>query len=276
MRSEEAAVAEVQESAPAGIDVSVPHSARIYNFWTGGKDNFAADRAMAEAIEAAIPSIRTMALANRDFVLRAVRYLVDEAGIRQFVDIGTGIPASPNVHDVAQRIAPDARVVYVDNDPIVLNHARALLVSNSRGVTEYIDGDVRDPASILDSPELRAAIDLGKPVGLLLIAVLMLVREDDKPLESVRAILDALPAGSYVVITHPTGDFDPPAMKMVVDTATGGGMTFVARSREQIEEYLAGWELVEPGLVPVLTWRPDAPVANPHAAYYWAAVARKR
>ncbi|GAA1737237.1 SAM-dependent methyltransferase [Luedemannella helvata] len=268
-------MAGVEERAPVGIDVSVPHSARIYNFWTGGKDNFAADRAMAQAIEGAIPSIRAMAMANRDFVLRAVEYLSREAGIRQFIDIGTGIPASPNVHETAQAIAPGSRVVYVDNDPIVLAHARALLVSNSLGSTAYIDGDLRDPASILDTPQLRTTVNLDEPVALLLVAVLMLVREEDNPLAAVRSFLDKLAPGSYVVITHPTGDFDPPAMKTVVETATHGGMTFVARSREQVEEYFAGWEFVEPGVVPVLAWRPEDRPDDEYAAYYWAGVARK-
>jgi hypothetical protein len=265
-----------REWAPPGIDTSVPHSARMYDWWIGGKDNFAADRAMGSAFAEAIPSIRTMALANRDFMHRVVRYLAGEAGIDQFLDIGTGIPTRPNVHEIAQEMAPQARVVYVDNDPIVLVHARALMVSGDRGRTAYIDADLRTPEKILSDPTLAETLDLDRPVGLLLVAILMLLADQDDPWGRVATLLDALPSGSYVAISHPGQDFNPEAMAAVVAAATGGGMTLVPRVRADVARFFAGWELVEPGCVPVLAWRPTGEQpADPGAAYYWAGVARK-
>jgi hypothetical protein len=262
--------------APPGIDTSVPHSARMYDWWIGGKDNFAADRALGAAFAQAIPSIRTMAMENRRFLHRVVRFLTAEAGLRQFLDIGTGIPTSPNVHEIAQEIAPDTRVVYVDNDPIVLVHARALMVSGDLGTTEYIDADLRDPRRILSDEALTNTLDLTRPVGLLMIAILMLVSDEEDPWGKVRALLDALPSGSYVAITHPGQDFDPEAMAGVVAAATQGGMTLVPRVRDDVARFFADWELVEPGVVPVMAWRPEGkPPADPNAAYYWAGVARK-
>jgi hypothetical protein len=265
-----------REWAPPGIDTSVPHSARMYDWWIGGKDNFAADRAMGATFAEAIPSIRTMAQANRDFMHRVVRYLAGEAGIGQFLDIGTGIPTRPNVHEIAQETDPQARVVYVDNDPIVLVHARALMVSGERGRTAYIDADLRAPQKILSDPTLTETLDLGRPVGLLLVAILMLLADQDDPWGRVATLLDALPSGSYVAITHPGQDFNPEAMAAVVAAATGGGMTLVPRVRADVARFFDGWELVEPGCVPVLAWRPaGGQPADPGAAYYWAGVARK-
>ena len=262
--------------APPGIDTSVPHSARMYDWWIGGKDNFAADRALGAAFAQAIPSIRTMAKENRRFLHRVVRFLAAEAGIRQFLDIGTGIPTSPNVHEIAQEIAPETRVVYVDNDPIVLVHARALMVSGDRGTTEYIDADLREPRRILDDEALGDTLDLSQPVGLLMIAILMLVSDEDDPWGKARTLMDALPSGSYVAITHPGQDFNPEAMAGVVAAATQGGMTLVPRVRDDVARFFADWELVEPGVVPVMAWRPEGqPPADPNAAYYWAGVARK-
>jgi hypothetical protein len=265
-----------QEWAPPGIDPNVPHSARIYDWWIGGKDNFAADRAMGEMFVQAIPSIRTMARENRDFMERAVRYLTREAGIRQFLDIGTGIPTRPNVHEVAQQIAPGARVVYVDNDPIVLTHARALMVSGEHGETAYIDADLRHPEKILADGSLQSTLDLTEPVGLLLVAVLMLVRDEDDPWAKVRTLMDELPSGSYLAITHPTQDFDAEAMAAAVGAASQGGMTLVPRTQADVIRFFGDWELVEPGVVPVKSWRPDGePPADPTSAYYWAGLARK-
>jgi hypothetical protein len=267
---------EDRESGPPGIDTSVAHSARMYDWWIGGKDNFAADRAMGAAFAQAIPSIRTMARENRNYLERVVRYLVGEAGIRQFLDIGTGIPTQPNVHEVAQLINPDARVVYVDNDPIVLVHARALLVGGDPGTTAYIDADLREPEKILTDPTLTASLDLSRPVGLLMVAVLMLVSDEDDPWGKARTLMDAVPSGSYVAISHPSQDFNPDAMAGVVTAAERGGMTLVPRTRADVERFLAGWELVEPGMVPVMAWRPEGePPVDPDAAYYWAGVARK-
>ena len=265
-----------QEWAPPGIDTSVPHSARMYDWWIGGKDNFAADRAMGQMFIQAIPSIRTMARENRNFLERVVRYLGDEAGIRQFLDIGTGIPTRPNVHEVAQEIAPETRVVYVDNDPIVLVHARALMVSDERGQTAYIDADLRKPEQVLADATLKQTLDLDKPVALLMVAILMLITDDDDPWAKARVLMDALPSGSYVAITHPGPEFNPEAMATVVGAATQGGMILVPRTRDQVARFFEGWELIEPGVVPVMGWRPEgSPPEDPNAAYYWAGVARK-
>jgi len=263
------------EVAPPGVNINVPHSARMYDYWLGGKDNFAVDRAVAEAIIKAIPGMRYMAGENRKFVHRAARDLVAKEGIRQFVDIGTGIPTRPNLHEVAQQIAPETRVVYVDNDPIVLVHARALMISTEEGRSEYVSADIRHPESILTEQVLAETLDLTKPVGLTLIAILMLLSDEDDPWSLVDQLRDAMPSGSVLAITHPTADFNPDEVGQAVAAATGAGMTLVARTREQVQRFFGDWEMLEPGLVPVSGWRPDEPVDNPEAAYYWAGVARK-
>lgn len=276
MATDPAAGPTENERVPPGIDTTVAHSARMYDWWIGGKDNYAADRALGAMFAEAIPSIRTMARENRNFLERVVRFLAGEAGIRQFLDIGTGIPTSPNVHEVAQQVAPESRVVYVDHDPIVLVHARALMVSGEFGATEYIEADLRQPEQILGHPALARTLDLDQPVGLLMVAVLMLMADEDDPWGCARTLMDALPAGSYVAITHPGQDFDPQAMGAVVAAATQGGMTLVPRVREDVRRFFGDWELVDPGVVPVMAWRPEGdPPADPNAAYYWAGVARK-
>ncbi|GAA2882498.1 hypothetical protein Acy02nite_78200 [Actinoplanes cyaneus] len=263
------------EVAPPGVNPNVPHSARIYDYWLGGKDNFAVDRAVGEAMIQAIPGMRYMAGENRKFVHRAARDLVAKEGIRQFLDVGTGIPTSPNLHEIAQTIAPETRVVYVDNDPIVLVHARALMLSHPSGRSEYISADIRDPRSILDDAVLTDTLDLTKPVGLTLIAILMLLADEDDPWSTVAELRDAMPSGSCLAITHPTADFDPGAVEQAVAAATGAGMTLVARTQEAVARFFGDWELLDPGLVPVSAWRPDMQVDNPQAAYYWSGVARK-
>jgi hypothetical protein len=248
----------------------------MYDYWLGGKDNFAVDRAMAEALIGAIPTLRTMAAENRRFVHRAARHLVESAGIRQFLDIGTGIPTRPNLHEVAQEIAPETRVVYVDNDPIVLVHARALMVSAAQGRSEYVHADLCEPERILADPALIDTLDLSQPVGLTLIAILMLLNDADDPWGKVSVLMDALPSGSYLAITHPTQDFNPEEMGAAVAAANAGQMTLVPRARADVERFFGDWELIEPGLVPVMAWRPEGePPADPYAAYYWAGVARK-
>jgi len=263
------------ENAPPGVNPEVPHSARIYDYWLGGKDNFAADRRVGEAMLQAIPGMRAMAAENRKFVHRAARDLVDKEGIRQFLDIGTGIPTRPNLHEIAQRIAPETRVVYVDNDPIVLVHARALMVSSAQGRSEYIAADIREPESILTEKALLATLDLTQPVGLTLIAILMLLADRDDPWALVARLRDALPSGSILAITHPTADFNPAAVGEAVAAARGAGMTLVARTKDEVARFFGDWELLEPGIVPTSAWRPDAPVDDPEATYYWAGVARK-
>jgi hypothetical protein len=191
------------------IDTSVPHPARRYDYLLGGKDNFAADRAAADEIVKRHPTARLSVRENRWFLHRAVRWLAGQ-GIGQFLDIGTGIPTSPNTHEIAQRSDPAARVVYVDNDPLVLAHARALLGGDPRGRTAYLEADLREPRAILDDPQLRETLDLGRPVGLLLIAVLHFVRDDDHPRKIIRTLVDELPDGSHVVASHATGEYMPP------------------------------------------------------------------
>jgi len=261
--------------APPGIDTSRPHSARVYDYWLGGKTNFAVDRAMGEAVEQAIPTIATMARENRKFLGRAVRYLAGEAGMRQFLDIGTGIPTEGNVHEIAQQIAPEARVVYVDNDPIVLAHARALMVSGDMGRTAYIHADVREAKQILANPALTEILDLSQPVGLMLVAVMMLVPDHDDPWGKVDTLRDAMPSGSYLAFSHHGVEFNPEAMAGNVAAAAQGGVTLVPRTKEDVQRFFGDWELVEPGVVPVMAWHPDTSPDDPDAAYLWAGVARK-
>ncbi|MET8154174.1 SAM-dependent methyltransferase [Actinoplanes sp. NPDC049668] len=251
------------------------HSARLFDYLLGGKDNFAVDRAVGEAIKAAVPGVPMMVRANREWMLRVTRFLTRQAGIRQFLDIGTGIPTTPNLHQAAQGIAPHCRVVYVDNDPLVLAHARALLTSDPRGRCEYVDADLRDIDQILTSPALAGTLDLTQPVAIVLASVLMLLTDDDNPTAIVAKVRDWAPPGSYLAISHPTADLDPDAMAAIVDITTSSGMTFVPRSQEQVTEMFGDWDLVEPGLVPVLAWRPQAPPDDPEAAYYWTGVARQ-
>jgi hypothetical protein len=263
------------ETGPPGVNINVPHSARIYDYWLGGKDNFAVDRAVGEAMMQAIPGMRYMAGENRKFVHRVARDLVGRHGIHQFLDIGTGIPTRPNLHEIAQRTDPEARVVYVDNDPIVLVHARALMVSTPQGRSEYISADLRDTSSILDDKMLQDTLRFDRPIGLTLIAILMLLADADDPWSKVADLRDAMPSGSCLAITHPTADFAPDEVNAAVEAATAAGMTLVARDRPAVERFFGDWQLLEPGLVPVSSWRPDGPVENPEAAYYWAGVARK-
>lgn len=260
------------------VDTSTAHEARMYDYWLGGKDNFAPDRALSDMIEERIPTIKTMARANRAFLVRSVRWLAAEAGIRQFLDIGTGIPTAPNVHQVAQQIYRTARVLYVDKDPLVLAHARALMSSTPEGRTAFVLGDFLDIDAVLDAPELRATLDFDQPVALLLIGVLMYfdAEEGHNPYPIVRRLVDRLPRGSYVALTHPTGDFDPVPVADVRVMCRQAGISFTPRSRSEAARFVEGLEVVDPGVVPMLTWRPDdGPPADPTAVYYWAAVARK-
>jgi hypothetical protein len=263
------------ERTPPRIDTTVAHSARRYDYWLGGKDNFAADRESGDAIAAAFPSIRTAVLENRRFLRRAVAFLTGEAGMRQFLDIGTGIPTSPNVHEVAQEIAPAARVAYVDNDPIVLAHARALLNSSPEGATAYIDADLREPEKILNDPDLRRTIDFGQPVVLILVAILHFVPDADDPYGIVARLLDALPSGSYLVGSHATADELAP--QLAAEIAAGRHGSGQLRSRAEFARFFDGLELVPPGIVSVSEWRAEhEPQPRPTVAdtAVWGAVAR--
>ncbi|MEU4817121.1 SAM-dependent methyltransferase [Micromonospora aurantiaca] len=242
------------------IDTTVAHPARRYNYWLGGKDNFQADRDSGDAMAARFPTIRISALENRRFLRRAVRHLAGEAGIRQFLDIGTGIPTADNTHEVAQSTDPRARVVYVDNDPIVLAHARALLTSSPEGATAYLDADLRDPERILAHPDLRRTLDLSQPVALMLLAVLHFVPDGEDPYAIVGRLLDALPAGSYLAASHATHDHLPEEVAAEAKAAArGGGPHGVInlRSREEVVRFFDGLELVEPGVCSVAEWRAD-------------------
>jgi len=234
-----------------------PHPARVYDYLLGGKDNFAADRAAAEAGLRANPNSRIPPRENRAFLGRAVRYLAGEAGISQFLDIGTGIPTSPNVHEVAQQIEPRARIVYVDNDPIVLTQARALLTTGPEGRIAYIDADLRDIDAILGSAELQRTLDLSKPVGLLLIAVMHFIPDEDDPWALAARLLAALPSGSYLALSHLTGDFDPAAWAGVVAVYRRSGVTMQVRPKPDVERFFAGLDLIDPGVVSLPQWRPD-------------------
>ncbi|GII93444.1 SAM-dependent methyltransferase [Sinosporangium siamense] len=261
------------------INTSIAHSARVYDYWLGGKDNFAADRALGDAMVQAIPTLPVMARANRDLLGRAVRYLTQKAGIRQFLDIGTGIPTAGNIHDVSQSIAPESRVLYVDHDPIVLAHARALMASRPEGRTEFIMADLREPEAILAHPTLEKILDLDRPVALMLVAILMYFDNEDDPYTLVRTLLDALPSGSYLTITHPTADFDPESTGAAVAAATQAGIKLVPRTKAEVEKFFAGLEVVSPGVVPVLSWHPgeanEWPADDPNSVWYYAGVARK-
>ena len=260
------------ESAP--FDTSVAHVARVYNYWLGGNDYFAADRAAGEQAIKAFPDIVLSARANRAFLARTVRFLAGEAGIRQFLDIGTGIPSANNTHEVAQSVAPDSRIVYVDNDPIVLTHARALLTSDPAGATNYIDADLREPEQIL----ARAAqvLDYDRPVAVMLMAILQHLQEEDDPYQVVATLMAAMPSGSYLALSHPAKDIDAEAMAKMADSLNkmmAEKVTF--RDRPAVARFFDGLELIPPGMVQASKWRPatDAEAASPAAL--WAGVARK-
>jgi hypothetical protein len=259
---------------PAEIDTSVAHPARVYDYWLGGKDNFAADREAGDRVLEATPGLRERVRANRAFLVRAVRYLAAEAGIRQFLDIGTGIPSANNTHEIAQQVAPDSRVVYVDNDPIVLTHARALLAGRPEGSIQYIDGDVRDVASII-----RAAaktLDFTQPVALLLLGVLHLVQDAEGPYELVATLMDALPSGSYLVISHPASDIHPGQAEAQRRYNERVSTPQTLRTRAEVSRFFEGLDLVPPGLVYVHTWRPGPDdIVPPNGVSAYGGVARK-
>jgi hypothetical protein len=262
-------------TAPPGIDLTVPSTARMYDFWLGGKDHYAVDRAAALAVGEAAPGVQMTAVENRKFLRRAVRFLAAEAGIVQFLDIGTGLPTQGNVHQVAQQFNPDARVVYVDNDPMVLAHSRAL---KTGGNTAVIGADLRDPAAILNHPRTLELVDFRQPLAVLLVAVLHFIGGDDDPHAIVGFIRDALPAGSYLVASHALqgilrGDSAGKVKEQYKKNVASGA---TLRDREEILRFFTGFELVEPGLIRVPDWRPDE-LQVPDAGQVWVlgAVGRK-
>ena len=258
----------------AGLDTSVAHPARVYDYWLGGKDNFAADREAAERVLAVAPGLRFRVRANRAFLGRVTRFLAGEAGIRQFLDIRTGIPSADNTHEVAQRVAPQSRVVYVDNNPVVLLHALALLRSSPEGATEYVQADLRDPGLILE----RAAdlLDFGQPVAVMLIAVLHLIQDAEDPWGIAARLMDAVPPGSYLAISHPASDLHhaQPTIQRVYNENVSTPQTL--RSRDEVARFFTGRDMVEPGLTQVHLWRPGPDDFAPEGVFsYHGAVGRK-
>ncbi|WP_188192124.1 SAM-dependent methyltransferase [Nonomuraea sp. SYSU D8015] len=262
---------EQRSDLAAQINAHVPHAARIWNYWMGGKDNFEADRAAGDAVAEVYPDIVTMAKQSRRFLIRAVRHLAAEAGIRQFLDIGTGLPTMQNTHEVAQSIAPDSRIVYVDNDPLVLVHARALLKNTTAGgVTTYVHADYHEPEVIVS--EARTVLDFTRPIGVMFMGVLGYVEDFDVLLSIVRRVMDAVPSGSYLVLWDGTDTGDA-VNEGSAKLAESGAVPYYLRSPAQLAECFAGLELVEPGVVPIALWRPGTDADEAIDAY--GAVARK-
>ncbi|WP_351223586.1 SAM-dependent methyltransferase [Streptomyces sp. NPDC002133] len=254
------------------IRTDIAHNARVWNYWLGGKDNYLIDRQVGDQVTGMYPSIGQVARADRGFLGRAVTFLAREAGVRQFLDIGTGLPTVDNTHEVAQRVAPDARIVYVDNDPIVLTHARALLSSTPEGRTEYIDADAHRPDDILRSVE--PTLDLSRPVAVIMLGILNFVLDTDEATSIVRRIMDAIPSGSHLALTHPTlelgGEGNAEAMAFWNENATP---PITARSRAEFTGFLDGLEILEPGIVSCARWRAEGDPAAEVAQF--GAVGRK-
>ncbi|WP_189934975.1 SAM-dependent methyltransferase [Streptomyces sulfonofaciens] len=259
------------QDAMSKIDTSVPHSARIWNYWMGGKDNYEVDRAAGDAYRETAPNIETMARASRAYLIRTVTHVASECGIRQFLDIGTGLPTYDNTHQVAQRVAPESRIVYVDNDPLVLRHAQALLTSTSEGVTDYIDADLHEPEAILEAA--GRILDFGKPVALMLMGILGHIQDYEEAKSIVRRLQAALPAGSYFVHYDST-DTDAALQEAQQGYDDTGAIPYVLRSPDQVAAYYEGLELLEPGVVSCPLWRP-APGSTPEPTDVYGGVARK-
>jgi hypothetical protein len=237
------------------LDTNVPQSARVWNYWLGGKDNFAADREIGDLIRAANPHIAEIAVAQRAFLVRVVTYLVREAGIRQFLDIGTGLPTANNTHEVAQSVAPDSRIVYVDHDPLVLVHARALLVGTPQGATDYIDADLREPENILH--EAAKTLDFRQPVALILLGISGHITDDDQMQDIIGRLLAAVPSGSYLALCDDTNVIHPEAMdEMIRQWNESGENPRVNRTPQRLARFFDGLEILEPGVVSVTRWRP--------------------
>src|SRR5579863_699121 len=261
---------------PPNIDTSVPHVARVYDYWLDGKNNYAVDRETGDEAIRAYPDMRSSVRANRAFLQRSVRYLAEEAGIRQFLDVGTGLPSASNTHEVAQAAAPESRIVYVDNDPIVLAHARALLTSDPQGATGYLDADARDTSSIVIGA--AGLLDFSEPVAVMLIAILQLIADDDDPYQLVAELTAAVPSGSFLVITHVAGDMGrmtPGALEAARRLSELLPQRVNPRSQAQVTKFFDHLELVEPGVVPIQRWRPASDDEAAAPAALWGGVARK-
>jgi O-methyltransferase involved in polyketide biosynthesis len=265
----------VGETQPHGVsfDASVAHPARIYNYWLGGKDNFAADRRAAQEVLDVMPVIAQVARSNRLFLSTAVHYLVSEAGIRQFLDIGTGLPTENNTHEVAQRVAPESRIVYVDNDPIVLSHARALLTSDPRGQCTYVDADAREVEKILT--QAAGMLDFSQPVAVIMLGLLHFIPDADDPYGLTRRYMDAVPSGSYLAISHGSSDLktETQAAGQRYNSRSATAINF--RSRQEVTRFFAGLDLVPPGVSPLGQWSLGATGTGSAQLPTYAALARK-
>ena len=257
------------------LDTTVAHAARVFDYLLGGKDNFAADRQVGDLVREVYPDVDYSVRANRAFLARAVRYLAEEAGIRQFLDIGTGLPTAENTHEVAQRVAPSSRIVYVDNDPMVLAHARALLTSDLPGATAYVDADLRDVEKIL--ADASGLLDFRQPVAVMLVSILFCFPDEDDPYGIVARLMDAVPAGSYLVVSHAAADVSAEADEGARRANELLAQQVTLRSQAEVERFFEGLELLEPGLVPLAKWRPTSEAVAEAAppAGMWAAVGRK-
>jgi hypothetical protein len=258
---------------PPKLDISVPHSARVWNYWLGGKDHYPADRMVGDQVMAMFPDITLLARADRAFLGRAVRYLAGEAGIRQFLDIGTGLPTANNTHQVAQAIAPESRIVYVDNDPLVLVHARALLTSTPEGACDYIDADLRDTGKILS--EAARTLDYTQPIALMMLGIVGQVPDSDDPQSIIKRLLEPMPSGSYLALSDGinTSETFTEAVRHYNENSAN---TYHPRSPEQITGFFGGLEPVEPGIVGLTRWRPeDIPLTNPGEVPGMCGVGRK-
>ncbi|MDX2819840.1 SAM-dependent methyltransferase [Streptomyces ipomoeae] len=259
------------QEALSKIDTTVPHSARIWNYWMGGKDNYEVDRVAGDAYKEIAPNIETMARASRVYLIRTVTFVARELGIRQFLDIGTGLPTYDNTHQVAQKVAPESRIVYVDNDPLVLRHAQALLTSTPEGVTDYVDADLHDPESILEAA--GKILDFSKPVALMLMGILGHIQDYEEAKDIVRRLQAALPSGSYFVHYDST-DTDAELKRAQEGYDDTGAVPYVLRSPRQLAAYYEGLELLEPGIVSCPLWRPE-PGTNPEPTDVYGGVAYK-
>jgi hypothetical protein len=263
-----------QERLPK-IDVTRAHTARVWNYWLGGKDHYKVDRDVGEQIFAVLPDIVDAARAQRGFLVRVVGYLAGEAGIRQFLDIGTGLPTANNTHEVAQATASECRIVYVDNDPLIMAHARALLTSTPDGATDYVYGDLRDPDTVLD--QAARTLDFTRPIALMLLGIMEHILDTDEALAIVNRLLDALPSGSYLALCDPTTEVRPEVMREAIRQWNNSATPPIkARSRQELLSFFHGLELLEPGVVSASLWRPEAStLGTPIEVFNFSGVGRK-
>ncbi|GAA4618601.1 SAM-dependent methyltransferase [Saccharopolyspora hordei] len=261
--------------APEGVDLETPSAARVYDFYLGGAHNFEVDRELGRKAIAAVPHLKEIAVNNRAFLRRAVRYCLDQ-GVRQFLDIGAGIPTAGNVHEIAQAVDPETRVVYVDNEPVAVAHSRAILDGNDKAT--IVQADALEVESVLDAPETQGLLDFSQPIAVMMVALLHFVPESAKPREVIRQYHERLAPGSHIVVSHVTGDHDPASAQALVDLYQNSSNPGTLRSRDEVAELVSDFELVEPGVVHVPEWHPDSPEdvwEEPERSIVYGAVGRK-